>query len=151
MVIIFFLLKSQPAMGSQYTTMSTRRKLLHVDYLGGILCLGGIASLLLALEWGGSIKPWNSATIITLFVVFAVVLAAFMAVEWRQGWHAVLPFSLFKRRTQFGASLEAVGSFLWFSSPYWMRMLTGASIVFRWDGSFEWDSVLSIQCRLLSF
>ena len=142
MAIIFAVIKSQPAMGRQYTTMSTRQKLLHVDCLGGTLCLGGITSLLLALEWGGSTKPWNSATIIALFVVFAAALAAFVMVEWRQGWHALLPFNLFKRRTQLGASLEAVRGFPWF---YLVLTLTGISIVFHRDGSFEWHGALSTR------
>ena len=146
MAIVFFVIKSQPAMGSQYTAMSTRQKWLHIDYLGGTLCLGSITSLLLALEWGGSTKPWNSATIIALFVVFAVVLAAVVVVEWRQGWHAILPFSLFKRRTQLGASLAAVGAFPWFFSSCWT--LTGISIVFHWNESFEWDGALSTECGL---
>lgn len=111
---MFLLLQAQPAIGSQYTNMSTRRRWAHLDWLGGILCLGGITSLLLALQWGGTIKPWNSGTIIALFCVSAIVLFAFLALEWRQKWHAILPLSLFARRTQTGASLEAVSIFFAF-------------------------------------
>jgi Fungal trichothecene efflux pump (TRI12) len=111
MTVVFFLLKAHPALGNQYQGMSKWRRWVHLDWIGGILCLGGITSLLLALQWGGTIKPWNSATIVALFCVGAVVLLAFLLFEWHQKWHAILPLSLFARRTQTGASLEAVSRF----------------------------------------
>lgn len=58
---------------------------------------------LLALEWGGSTYPWNSAVVIGLFCGSAVNLALFLGWEYKQGEHAMIPFEMVKRRVVYMA------------------------------------------------
>ncbi len=50
----------------------------RVDWWGATALTAGLVPLLLALNWGGSVYPWGSATIIGLFAFAAVALAAFV-------------------------------------------------------------------------
>lgn len=54
---------------------------------------------LLALQYGGSTDPWNSATIIGLFVGAGVTFIIFMLWEYRVGDNAMIPYSIFTIRT----------------------------------------------------
>lgn len=65
-----------------------------IDYAGIVLVALGATGLTLATSWGGTIYPWDSPAIIALFVVSAVVLAAFVRVELRAA-EPVLPIRLF--------------------------------------------------------
>ncbi|KAG8913671.1 hypothetical protein FRC00_001875 [Tulasnella sp. 408] len=84
-----------------------RRLITNIDWVGSILCLGMVTTLLLPLQWGGVTKAWTDKSVIACFVVFAVVLFIWLGWEWYMGDNAVMPLSLFKRRTQVGACLEA--------------------------------------------
>ena len=78
------------------TLPSITRKVMHkVDYLGtGVLVVWATA-LLLAFSLGGTQAAWNSWQIISLFVVAAVGIVAFILVELRQPEPVIDP-SLFK-------------------------------------------------------
>ncbi|GLE52579.1 MFS transporter [Mycobacterium montefiorense] len=52
-----------------------------IDYAGIVLVGVGAAGLTLATSWGGTLYPWDSGTIIGLFVGAAAALAAFVWVE----------------------------------------------------------------------
>lgn len=70
--------------------MLTRRAR-GIDWLGCVLTVGLTVCLLLAMQWGGVTYAWGSATIIALFVVFAVLLVAlcFWQVRVRAGRRGV--------------------------------------------------------------
>ena len=85
-----------------YFTLST------LDWVGTVLCLGFSACLLLGLEWGGAVKPWNSAAVIVPLSVLGVLVLLFLVWEGYRGANALVPYSLFHRRTQCGACSEAV-------------------------------------------
>ena len=57
-------------------------KLKKIDYIGLVFFLGACVCIILALIWGGSKYPWNSATVIALLVLGVVLLAAFILTEW---------------------------------------------------------------------
>jgi hypothetical protein len=82
---------------------------LSLDWIGTVLSVAMTTALLLPLQWGGTTKPWSSPQVYALFPVFAVLVAAFVAWERRLGSLAIMPLSMFSRRTQIGACLEAVG------------------------------------------
>lgn len=50
----------------------------RVDWVGIVLLSGSIASLVLALQFGGNEFAWNSGQVIACFVVFGVLLILFM-------------------------------------------------------------------------
>ncbi len=69
-----------------------------IDWLGAGTLVLGITPLLLALSLGGSKDfPWDSAQVITMFVVSALFLAAFLFVEARAK-EPIIPLDLFKSR-----------------------------------------------------
>ena len=70
--------------------------------------LGFVTSLLLALQWGGNQKPWHDKDVIATLVIAGVLLIIFGIWEKFMGKHAMVPLQLLKRRTQVGASGEAV-------------------------------------------
>lgn len=74
-----------------------------IDYLGAVTLAGGVAPLLLALNWGGSQYAWGSPTIIALLVLSAAMLALFV---WRElhTSEPILDVRLFKDRS-FTASM----------------------------------------------
>jgi EmrB/QacA subfamily drug resistance transporter len=78
---------------SRMPTLSAKRKA-KIDIAGAALVAISVASLMLALSWGGHIYPWGSATILGLFAVFAVSLVAFVMVE-RTAAEPVMPLGLF--------------------------------------------------------
>jgi hypothetical protein len=42
---------------------------LRLDWIGALLSFGMVTSFLLALQWGGNEKPWNSPTVVALFLL----------------------------------------------------------------------------------
>lgn len=82
--LIFF---KAPAWDAQPST-GLRQRVLQFDPIGIVLFVPSVICLLLALQWGGTIYPWNSGRVIALLVVFAVSIVAFTAVQWRLGDNA---------------------------------------------------------------
>src|SRR5690606_36031430 len=58
--------------------LSPRQTGRGIDWWGTGLITVAISTLLIALSWGGKNYPWFSPVIIGLFVLFLVVLAAFV-------------------------------------------------------------------------
>lgn len=83
-----------------FSTLST------LDIPGFLLFAPTSVMFLLALEWGGTEYPWNSATIIGLFCGSAGMLAVFLAWEYKQGDSAMVPFSMVRKRVVYTASLS---------------------------------------------
>ncbi|KAG8957505.1 hypothetical protein FRC00_003865, partial [Tulasnella sp. 408] len=80
----------------------TLRRIAAVDWIGSVLSIGMITSILLPLQWGGVSKAWTDKTVIACFCVFAVLLLAFIGWEWYVGDEkAVMPLSMWANRTQF--------------------------------------------------
>jgi hypothetical protein len=67
-----------------------------VDWTGSLLVVGGTLMLLLGLEFGGVIHPWNSAVVICLIISGIVVSALFIINEWKFARYPVMPLRLFK-------------------------------------------------------
>lgn len=68
-----------------------------IDWLGSLTIVSGTLMLLLGLEFGGVIFPWNSATVICL-VVFGIFIAGlFVLNEWKVAKYPIMPLRLFKK------------------------------------------------------
>jgi EmrB/QacA subfamily drug resistance transporter len=66
-----------------------------IDYAGIAFVSAGAAALTLALSWGGTDYPWDSTTVIGLFIGAAVALAGFVVVE-AHAAEPILPLRLFR-------------------------------------------------------
>jgi len=108
------------------------RRVSHsIDYVGTALLVGGVGSVLLAVTWGGTEYAWSSPTIITLAIVGAALLGAFIAVE-RRVAEPVLPPYLFRNRvftvataTMFIVGLAMFGGIIYL--PLFLQVVTGRS------------------------
>lgn len=56
-------------------------KLRQFDIVGTIILIGSLVCLLLGLQWGGVIYPWNNGRIIALLVAAAVLAVAFVLLQ----------------------------------------------------------------------
>lgn len=104
------------------------------DPVGTAIFMPAIICLLLALQWGGTTYAWSSWRVVLLFVVFAVLLAAFLLAQWRGGEYATVPPRIFFKRTVWAAGFFAfcIGSaFLGavYFLPLWFQSVKGASAV----------------------
>ncbi|KAI0378099.1 putative efflux pump [Hypomontagnella monticulosa] len=104
------------------------------DPLGTVLFMPAIICLLLALQWGGVDYPWNNGRIIALFVVFAVLLIAFLYVQHIQQENATVPPRIMKNRTVWASSLFAFGIgsgffIMVYYIPIWFQSVQGVSAV----------------------
>ena len=76
-----------------------REKILQMDIIGALVFCGALMCYLLALSWGGAVKPWGSSEVIGTLVGFAVLIALFLIIEWRQGDRALLHPAIMRNRT----------------------------------------------------
>ncbi|KAF2664245.1 putative aflatoxin efflux pump [Microthyrium microscopicum] len=77
LVIFLFLNVEEP----KREKVSILAQIKRLDPLGMFFFVPSMISLILALQWGGTIHPWSAPTIIGLLVSFAVLFIAFIAVE----------------------------------------------------------------------
>ncbi|KAJ5519156.1 Major facilitator superfamily domain general substrate transporter [Penicillium expansum] len=116
------------------STLSLREQIQQFDIIGTIFFIPSIICLLLALQWGGSVYEWNNGKIIALFVVFGVLMIAFVFVQlWRQE-NATLPPRIFGNRNVWGSSLftfclGAAFFALVYYLPIWFQSIKGVSAV----------------------
>ncbi|KAK7691580.1 hypothetical protein QCA50_004979 [Cerrena zonata] len=80
----------------------------NLDWVGSLLCLGLSTCIVLGLTWGGAVKPWKSFDVLFPLSLAGVLIIAFVFWEMRQGDQALVPLSLFTRRTHTGACLEGL-------------------------------------------
>ncbi|KAI0904505.1 putative gliotoxin efflux pump [Ustulina deusta] len=96
-LIIFFFFKTPP-----HAKMAKRDPAkeiaLSFDPLGVLLFSAALISYLLALTWGGTVKAWNSSTIIGLFIGWVLLTIVFVVNEFWQGERALIVVRLFKKR-----------------------------------------------------
>ena len=96
--VVLFVLKLK---GLDHTdrSLSIKVKLLHMDVAGAAIFISAICCLLLALQWGGTTRPWKSSTIIGLLVGFMLLIIIFIVLEWRQKEKATIPLRFLKQRS----------------------------------------------------
>lgn len=78
-----------------------------VDWLGIITFLGCSAMLLLGLDFGGDLFPWNSAKVIALLVVGGALIFAFIYSETKFAKYPIIPMNLFRQMTNIATFLVA--------------------------------------------
>ncbi|KAL4898272.1 major facilitator superfamily-domain-containing protein [Aspergillus ambiguus] len=66
-----------------------------VDWTGTTMLVGGTLMFLLGLQFGGTVHPWSSATVICLIVFGVVALAIFLAVEGYFAQSPIIPLYIY--------------------------------------------------------
>lgn len=94
-----------PETNKKNLSLAIAEKLKHLDGLGTILFLGSIVSLLLVLQWGGQTISWRSGISIGLFITFGVCGILFIALQWRLGEYATIPFRVVRIRSIYMGAL----------------------------------------------
>ena len=69
-----------------------------VDFGGIILVAACVICISLALSWGGTTFPWNSAVIISLLCVGGALIPIYIFYELRVPEHPVIPLQMFRIR-----------------------------------------------------
>ncbi|KAJ1737657.1 hypothetical protein LPJ72_000272 [Coemansia sp. Benny D160-2] len=91
LLIIFFMRMPRPH-------DSAIEKLKRIDFVGIAVVVAGIVMLQLGLVWGGQEFPWKSAAVIITLILGAILLFAFVFVEWKLPKEPIMPMRLFKSR-----------------------------------------------------
>jgi MFS transporter, DHA2 family, glioxin efflux transporter len=102
-IILFYFTTPSSAVPAKATLLE---KILQMDLIGTALVMAAVISFILAFQWGGQTKAWNSSEVIGLLVGFGLILIAFIILEWYQGERAMMTPRLLKERT------------IWMSSGY---------------------------------
>ncbi|RDW66377.1 hypothetical protein BP6252_10012 [Coleophoma cylindrospora] len=106
-VFFFFLFLQFP--DSPKSPPSSWRQLPEkLDLVGFLAFAPAILMILLAFQWGGSTYPWNSPTIIGLFIGGAALIMIFGFLEHRRGETAMIPLALLKERVVYCACLTTM-------------------------------------------
>ncbi|KAI1170047.1 azole resistance protein 1 [Nemania sp. FL0916] len=85
--------------------LTFREMLDQMDIPGTAVLLPSVVILLLVLQWGGTVYPWRSATIISLLVVLGLAVAGFVSLQvWRQD-KAIIPPRIIKQRSVLYSSI----------------------------------------------
>lgn len=93
-----------------------------------------VVCILLALQWGGSTYAWNDGRLIALFVLFSILILAFLAAQWWAEDDATVPPRIFKLRTIWSSSLYqfSLGAsffiFIYYV-PIWFQAVQGVSAI----------------------
>ncbi len=103
----------------------------QIDYAGAVLLAGFATAVVLATSWGGTTYPWGSGVVIGLFVLSAVLLAAWY-LSARRAAEPVLPLPLF-RNSVFSVScaISLAAGFALFGAvsylPLFLQVVHGVS------------------------
>lgn len=97
-ILVFFLVQIPPK-------VSVKSKLSRVDFLGSFTLLVTLILLLLGLNSGGNIVPWNHPLVLTSLPLSAVGLAVFVYIEAYVAAEPVIPVRLLLNRTVAAACL----------------------------------------------
>ncbi|KAI1406851.1 putative efflux pump antibiotic resistance protein [Hypoxylon sp. FL1857] len=109
-------------------------KLKQLDPIGNLVFFPGIISLVLALQWGGTVYPWKNARIIVLFVLCGVFCLAFVGIQMWKKEDGTVPPRVVKQRS--------VAASLWFGFfhgagmmvsvyylPIWFQAVKGVTAI----------------------
>ena len=81
-VYLFLLPNFDPKFGQE--NLLTRFQ--SIDYVGALLSIGTLVSVIMAINFGGTLYAWNSGQVIALFVVAAVLVTVFALQQRSSVW-----------------------------------------------------------------
>ncbi|KAL5114783.1 hypothetical protein ACEQ8H_007345 [Pleosporales sp. CAS-2024a] len=94
-----------------------------VDWIGMFTFLGFTLMLLLGLDFGGVLFPWDSAKVVALLVIGGVMILAFIYSEKRLAKYPLIPMALFRHRGNVATfSLVFFHGFVFIAAEYYMPL-----------------------------
>ncbi|OTB06155.1 hypothetical protein M426DRAFT_9971 [Hypoxylon sp. CI-4A] len=72
-----------------------------IDWVGSLALVGGLLMFLLGLEFGGTVYPWDSVTVICLLVFGVATVMLFVAVERYFSQYPIVPVRLYSNLSNF--------------------------------------------------
>ncbi|KAI0009522.1 putative efflux pump antibiotic resistance protein [Xylariaceae sp. FL0662B] len=132
-IVVAFLFKN-PRVPNAYASQSVFDLIKRFDPLGTVVFMPAIVCVLLALQWGGTTYPWNSGSIIALFVVFGVLIIAFCVIQWWAQGNATVPPHIIKKRTIWSCAIYqftlGAGFFIFiYYVPIWFQAVQGVDAI----------------------
>jgi MFS transporter, DHA2 family, glioxin efflux transporter len=94
-IILFF----TPPAAARPQKASLKEKLLQMDFPGSFTIMAAVVCYLLAMQWGGTSRPWSSGSVIGTLVAFGVLTLAFVGIEWYSRDYALIQFRFLRNRT----------------------------------------------------
>lgn len=131
--IILFTFKTPKASRlPEVQNMKLLDKIIEMDLVGFCLIMAAVICYLLAAQWGGVTKAWNSADVIGLLVGFGLIILVFIAFETWRGERGILVPHILKKRFVWVAcafNFFLAGSFfvLLYYLPIYFQAILGAS------------------------
>lgn len=101
----------------------------RIDYLGALLLVATLVVLLVGLNSGGNIVPWNHPLVLTTLPLSAVLLATFVYVEANIANEPVIPVRLLANRTVLAACFTN-----WLDSMAYFGMIFYIPIYYQVQG-----------------
>ncbi|KAK6435286.1 hypothetical protein LTR95_008524 [Oleoguttula sp. CCFEE 5521] len=92
-VLVIFCYNPPPRPNSKGYSQS--EILRRIDYIGGLLSIGGILCFLLGLQWSTSQYKWHSAHVLTPFILGILLIASFFVWEMRIARYPMVPHRIF--------------------------------------------------------
>jgi MFS family permease len=94
---VFFYFSNPPR---RHTDMSVKEKVKQIDILGAFFLIAAIVSLLLALQWGGTVYPWSDSKVWGCLLSFGLLILVFCGIQvWLKDRATMPPRILCKQRT----------------------------------------------------
>ena len=138
-IILFFLHLAPPF----HASLPVREKVLGMDPLGNSLFLPSVVGLLLALQWVGSKYAWHDARIITLFVLFGILLLAWVTSQVYGGKLSTVPLHILRQRSIIAG--------VWFSACIGGVMLSMGYYLSIWFQAIDGVDALQSGIRSIPF
>lgn len=83
--------------------MTTKEKLKQIDILGAFFLIGAIVSLLLALQWGGTVYSWKDSMVWGCLLSFGLLIIVFCGIQVWLGDRATMPPRILCKQRTVGA------------------------------------------------
>jgi MFS family permease len=96
---LIFFFRTPEASKSMHGKLTMYQIALNFDPIGTVLLLSSLICFILAMQWGGISKAWDSATVIGLIVGWGVMSVLFAVNEWYQGDNALVVYRILKVRS----------------------------------------------------
>ncbi|OJJ49842.1 hypothetical protein ASPZODRAFT_139197 [Penicilliopsis zonata CBS 506.65] len=129
-IIILFFFQNPPA--ARPAQADWKEKLLQMDLGGTFIIMAAVVCYLLAMQWAGSTKAWDSADVIGTLIGFGLLVIVFIINEWWMDERALVPKRLLKMRNFVVSCLFVVFSFgpmfvLIYYLPIYFQSIQGVS------------------------